>query len=228
VVIFLFIAETRPVRRAGEVAVSPLRDRPFLRLVAASGAFPLLMFAVMTVLPITLTEGAAYPAKVYGYLIGLNGLLVALLELPVAARLPSASRLRLAVAGLVLASAGVALNGLPPNLSIYVAGILFLTAGEIVIMPQLSAAVADWAPRLSRGRYIGLFQSSWTFAKATAPVLFLPLRSQLGDSLFWPLLALGVLPAGVLLLSLDGEDHNRRHDPTDQLPEAAVECRVEA
>lgn len=227
-VILFFIAETRPVRREGEVAASPLLDRPFLRLVAASSAFPLLMFAVMTVLPITLTEGASYPARIYGYLIGLNGLLVAMLELPLAARLPSSSRLRLAAGGLVIAACGAALNGLPPNLSIYVASILLLTAGEVLMMPQLSAAVADWAPRLSRGRYISLFQSNWTFAKATAPLLFLPLRAELGDALFWPLLALGVLPAGALLLSLVDEDRMRRHDPTDHLPEAAVEYRVEA
>lgn len=226
-VILFFIAETRPARREGDADISPFRDPPFLRLVAASGAFPLLMFAVMTVLPITLTEGAGYPSRFYGYLIGLNGLFVAIFELPLAARLPTSSRLHLAAGGLVVAASGVAMNGLPPNLWIYVAGILLVTVGEVVMMPQLSAAVADWAPRLSRGRYIGLFQSSWTFAKASAPVLFLPLRAEIGDALFWPLLAIAVLPAGALLLSLATEDRARRHAPRDRVPEAEVECRVE-
>lgn len=227
-VILLFISETRPARREGEVAESPFRDRPFLRLVAASSAFPFLMFAVMTVLPITLTEGASYPSRTYGYIVGLNGLLVAMLELPVAARLPTASRLSLAAGGLAVAALGVALNGSPPSLAIYVIAILLVTAGEIVMMPQLSATVADWAPRLSRGRYISLFQSSWTFAKATSPLLFLPLRAQLGDRLFWPLLGVSALPAFALLLTLGREDRARRHGSPDRLSEASVECRVEA
>lgn len=227
-VILLFISETRPARREGEVAESPFRDRPFLRLVAASSAFPFLMFAVMTVLPITLTEGASYPSRTYGYIVGLNGLLVAMLELPVAARLPTASRLSLAAGGLAVAALGVALNGSPPSLAIYVIAILLVTAGEIVMMPQLSATVADWAPRLSRGRYISLFQSSWTFAKATSPLLFLPLRAHLGDGLFWPLLGVSALPAFALLLTLGREDRARRHGNPDGLSEASVECRVEA
>jgi MFS family permease len=227
-VIVFFIAETRPVRTEGEVAGSPFEDAPFLRLVAASSAFPFLMFAVMTVLPITLTEGASYPSRTYGYIVGLNGLLVAMLELPIATRLPTASRLRLAAGGLLVAAFGVALNGSPPSLFIYVIAILLVTAGEIVMMPQLSATVADWAPRLSRGRYISLFQSSWTFAKATSPLLFLPLRARLGDRVFWSLLGASAFPAFALLLTLGPEDRARRHGPTDALSEASVECRVEA
>lgn len=227
-VILFFIAETRPVGRAGEVAASPFEDRAFLRLVAGSAAFPFLMFAVMTVLPITLTQGASYPSRTYGYIVGLNGLLVAMLELPVAARLPSLSRLPLATVGLLIAALGAALNGAPPSLAVYVVAILLITAGEIIMMPQLSAAVADWAPRLSRGRYISLFQSSWTFAKATSPLFFLPLRARLGDASFWPLLGVSVLPASALLLALSAEDRARRHGPPDETSEASIECRVEA
>lgn len=227
-VILLFIAETRPVREEGEIAASPFDDPAFLRLVAASGAFPFLMFAVMTVLPITLTEHAGYPSRTYGYIVGLNGLLVAMLELPISARLPTGSRLPLAAGGLVVAAVGVSLNGLPPALSVYVISILLVTAGEIVMMPQLSATVADWAPRLSRGRYISLFQSSWTFAKATAPILFLPLRGSIGDAFFWPLLGLGAAPAVFLLLGLAREDRDRRHGSAEDVPQASIECRAEA
>ena len=222
------IAETRPVAEAGEVAASPFEDRAFLKLVAASSAFPFLMFAVMTVLPITLTEGASYPSRTYGYIVGLNGLLVAMLELPVAARLPSSARLPLAAGGLLIAALGAALNGAPPRLGVYIAAILLITAGEIVMMPQLSATVADWAPRLARGRYISLFQSSWTLAKATSPLLFLPLRARVGDGAFWPLLGFSVLPAFALLLSLGAEDRARRHRPLDEASSASIECRVEA
>jgi MFS family permease len=186
------------------------------------------MFAVMTVLPITLTEGASCPSRAYGFIVGVNGLLVAMLELPVAARLPSASRLPLAAGGLLVAAAGVALNGLPPSPGAYVAAILLVTGGEIVMMPQLSATVADWAPRLSRGRYISLFQSSWTFAKATTPLLFLPLRARLGDRFFWPLLGASVVPACALLVSLEVEDRARRHGSSDEASEASIEYRVEA
>lgn len=227
-VILLAIPETRPARRTGDAEASPFRDRAFLQLVAASGAFPFLMFAVMTVLPITLTEHAGYPSRAYGYIVGLNGLLVAILEMPVAAWLRGGRRLWLAAGGLVVAAVGVSLNGLPPRLATYVVAILLVTAGEIVMMPQMSATVADWAPRLSRGRYISLFQSSWTFAKATSPMLFLPLRAAVGDAWFWPLLAIAALPAVGLLVRLADEDRHRRHGAVEDGPAASVECRIEA
>jgi MFS family permease len=57
--------------------------------------------------------------------------------------------------------------------------------------------------RDARGRYVSLYQASWTAGIALNPLLFLPLHARLGDRAFWPLLALFGLPSIWLLLRLD-------------------------
>jgi MFS family permease len=63
--------------------------------------------------------------------------------------------------------------------------------------------VADWAPPEARGRYLSLYQATWSIAFAVSPALFLPLRAILGGRLFWALMPVLALPGTLLLLRLD-------------------------
>jgi MFS family permease len=77
------------------------------------------------------------------------------------------------------------------------------TAGEILTTPQKMAFVTDWAPPASRGRYLSFYQATWSIAMGLNPILFLPLRTRLGDAAFWPLMMLLAAPSALLLLRLD-------------------------
>ena len=46
-----------------------------------------------------------------------------------------------------------------------------------VVVPQQNAFIADWAPPSARGRYMGLYQATWSVGFAIAPLLFLPASS---------------------------------------------------
>jgi MFS family permease len=210
VLVFLFIPETRPrpaAREAGQGSGgSPdgiWRDTVFLQVMAVSLAFGLVFFSHITALPLTMTVNAGYPAWVFGALVGLNGLLIAVFEVSVVHRLAGWRRLRVAALGAALVGVGFGLCGVFAHWGWYLVTVVIWTAGEILSTPFKMAFVTDWAPPALRGRYLGLYSATWSVAVALNPILFLPLQARMGDRLFWPLMIVVAAPAVLVLLHLD-------------------------
>jgi MFS family permease len=172
-------------------------------MVASSTALCLMFFTFVTVLPLTVTKWAGYPAWVYGALIAMNGTIIASFEISATHALRRFRRLRVAALGALCTAVGFGLMGVVPHWAWFVFTGLFWTVGEILFAPQQMGFVADWAPRDARGRYISLYQASWTTGFALNPLLFLPLHGWLGDRAFWPVLGLVAVPSIALLLHLD-------------------------
>lgn len=191
---------------------SPWQDRTFLVSCAASFVFALGFFTDFTVLPLTMTQSAGYPAWVFGLIVGMNGLLIAVFEVSITASLRRFRRLRVAALGAALTGLGFGLTGFAMHWGWFLLVSLLWTAGEILTLPQHMAFASDWAPPWARGRYLALHSATWSLAAAVSPPLLLPLHAQLGEQRFWPLLFLLILPAATILLWLD-----RRADLPERL-----------
>lgn len=207
-VVFFFIPETKPGHGAPvggppARAESPWRDGVFLQTALVGFLFSLIFFSDMTILPLTITVSAGYPASVYGALVGLNGLLIAFFEISAVGALRRFRRLRVAALGTLFLGLGFGITGLWLHWSWFLTAILLGTVGEILASPQQMAFVADWAPPRSRGQYLGLYQATWSLALAVNPMTLLPLHSLLGEARFWGLMGLVAAPAALLLLRLD-------------------------
>jgi len=174
-----------------------------VQLVFASFIFCLAFFMDFTVLPLTITHSAGYPARVYGFLIGANGFLIALFELTLVDWMGRFRRLRVAALGVVLTAIGMGIIGLVMHWAWFLMCVLLWTAGEILTIPQQSAFLADWSPPELRGRYLGISQASWGLGATVAPMAFLPIHERLPEAAFWALVGLVVLPAAAIMLHLD-------------------------
>ncbi|MGE5127371.1 MAG: MFS transporter [Betaproteobacteria bacterium] len=184
-------------------APSPLTDGVYLQMLGAAFLFTLIFCSNLSVFPLTVTRGAGYPAKVYGALAAVNGVLIALFEISIVAQLKRFRRLRLAALGNLLCAVGFGMLGLIMHWAWFLVAVLVFTAGEILASPQSMSFVADWAPPAARGRYLSFYQAMWSIAFALNPVLALPLHAALGERAFWALMPLVALPAFVVLLRLD-------------------------
>jgi MFS family permease len=191
-------ASTRPRGPA-----SPFRDGVFLVSVAISFLFTLIFCSHLVVLPLTITQSAGYPAIVFGALAAVNGGIIALFELSLVQKLKRFRRLRLAALGYALVAAGFGMIGLVMHWAWFLLAVLVFTVGEILSAPQQMAFIADWAPPEARGRYLSLYQATWSVAFAVNPALTLPLHAALGERAFWGLAPFLALPGVVLLLRLD-------------------------
>lgn len=182
---------------------NPLTDFVFLESVAVSFLFTLIFCSHLVVLPLTVTQSAGYPAVVFGLMGALNGVLVALFEITIVAKLRRFRRLRLAALGYALAALGFGMIGLVMHWAWFVLAVLVFTLGEILSAPQQMAFIADWAPPEARGRYLSLYQATWSVAFAVNPAITLPLHAALGERRFWGLAPLVALPGVIALLRLD-------------------------
>jgi len=199
------IAETRPVATdSGPGLVPPLwRDGVFAGMLVSSLGFASMVFSFLTVLPLTVTVSAGYPAWVFGALVATNGVLIALFEVTAVEALRGRRRLRVAALGLLLAGIGFSLMGVVMHWATFLLAMLLWTLGEILAVPQQMAFVSDWAPPAARGRYLGLYGATWSLGLALNPLLALPLHARLPEPLFWPLHLLLVAPGLWLLPRLD-------------------------
>ena len=213
-VVYTFIGETRPAApsavASGGPALSPWRDAVFLQILLVSLTFSLIAFSHITTLPLTITQGAGYPARVFGLLVAVNGLLVAVFEMVAVERLRPFRRLRVAALGTLVTGVAFGLAGVAHHWTWFLVVVVGYTAGEILASPQEMAFVTDWAPPAARGRYLSFYQATWSVAMGLNPLLFLPLRTRLGDFAFWPLMMVLAVPATVLLLRLDRVDRPER------------------
>jgi MFS family permease len=195
------LEHARPV--LGRGPTNPLRDGVFLATTLAGLLLTLIFCSHLTVLPLTVTQSAGYPAVVFGLLASVNGVLIAFFEISITARLKGFRRLRLAALGSFLVAAGFGMIGLVMHWAWFLLAVVVFTAGEILSSPQQMAFIADWAPPEVRGRYLSFYQAMWSVAFAVNPAIALPLHAALGERAFWGLMPLVAVPGVLVLLRLD-------------------------
>ena len=193
--------EARPV--FGRGPTNPLRDCVFVATTLAGLLLTLIFCCNLSVLPLTVTQSAGYPAVVFGLLAAVNGVLIAFFEISITARLKGFRRLRLAAVGSLLIAVGFGIVGLVMHWAWFLLAVLVYTAGEILSSPQAMAFIADWAPPEARGRYLSFYQAMWSVGFAVNPAIALPLHAALGERAFWGLMPLVAVPGVLVLLRLD-------------------------
>jgi MFS family permease len=163
----------------------------------------MIFFNHISTLPLTITGPAGYKARVFGGLVAVNGLLIAIFEMGTVDHLRHFRRLRVAAVGMVLTGLGFGLTGVFLHWSWFLLTVILWTFGEILSTPFKMAFITDWAPPERRGRYLSMQGATWSLAIGLNPILFLPLHTSLGDRAYWPLMLLIALPLALVLLRLD-------------------------
>ncbi|MER6213703.1 MFS transporter [Streptomyces sp. NPDC001674] len=188
-----------------------LRDLRYMRLVVANVPFVLAASVLPVLLAVYVTEVLDADAWLVGACVVGNMVLVALVQTLVARVIERRRPARvLALAGVVNA-VSFAVFGLLPALpgALVAVGLLLATAvftlAEMLSLPPSGELSTSLAPERIRGRYLGVFQLSWTLGNAIAPAL---LTMLLGHGPAWPwmvLITLNLL-AVPLVLSLGPGD----------------------
>ncbi len=112
-----------------------------------------------------------FSTKTYGLLQALNGVLVVLFELPIAAWAQHRNRPQLAATGAVLVGGGFAVLAFATALPGLLLMVVVWTLGEIIESPATSAFVADRAPDHARGRYQGALGMMFASAAVVGPIV---------------------------------------------------------
>ena len=155
-----------------------LRDRPFLWLATANVVFALCSTFLTIGVPVYIAEALRAPVWVIGTLIALSTVLIAVLQTVVVRLLEPYRRTHaLVFCGWLWGSwcALLALAFVVPQgllLPVLFAATCIYALAELIHDPTSNALVAETAPDALRGRYLAIFQLSWSLAAILAPGLF--------------------------------------------------------
>lgn len=164
--------------RWGEALARLCRDARFWALAAAQFCAALVFSQFATSYSLeTMRRGFAFSVfgwaptseQIFGILIGWNGILVSVCELPLTRVIQRFSTRRVMCLGYVLIGVGFAMNALPGGFATLFAGMTVFTLGEMLAIPMSTSAVARFAPEAMRGRYMGALGTAWAAAHIIGP-----------------------------------------------------------
>ena len=139
------------------------------------------------------------PETVYGLLLGWNGVLIVLAELPLTSATMRFDARRVMALGYALTGLGFALNAVAHTVFALWITMTVFTIGEMISQPTASAHLSRLAPERMRGRYMGVFALAWNGAGILGPQLGFRLFA-IEPMLVWFVCGLlGLAAAGVIL-----------------------------
>lgn len=205
-IVLAAVPETRP-----EAGPNPARRSLSLRPVVGDGALTVITVVVLLVgvgffqlfsaLPLTAAADGLSTLQ-YGLLVSVNGGLIVLIGLPVAAWVGRRLVGWAVPAAVALIALGLGLHAPAHTFAGYALGVVVWTLGEMAFFPIVPTIISRLAPVHLRGSYQGVYHASWGLAKTLGPALGGLVLSGYGASALWGGASALGLVAAVTLLAL--------------------------
>ncbi|MBN1657708.1 MAG: MFS transporter [Anaerolineae bacterium] len=174
-----------------------LRDRRFLGF---CGLFSLVTIApsmVMVLLPVYAKEQFGVPENQYGFIMATNAAMVVLFQYLVTQATKRRTPGWVLAAGALFYGVGAGSVAWGSSFVAFWLSMVILTIGELLLMPTSTALVASLAPVEMRGRYMGLYNLTWSVAYGLGPVLGGVLNDQIAPAATW----YGGMAAGLMAMA---------------------------
>jgi len=206
------VAEKR-VENAAEQApqlarVSPFRDRSFMWFIILTMLNAVVFMQIMWTVPVFFKEAYHWTEAQIGLMMALNGLFVFVVEMPLIYRIEGRRSpivyIRLGLVMYVLAH----LSFIAPAAAVIaaIAYMIFISLGEIFVMPFSSNYVMGRSPEGQMGQYLGIYTMAYSCSNILAPLLGTQIIAAWGYTALWSLAAAlaGLIWAGFWLLERRG------------------------
>ena len=190
-----FIPETRPVTGldaqqesfAGSFKgyLRVLRDTAYMLFLGASLLMALVYVNMNTTLGVYLRDAHNIPEAGYGWILSLNAAMVVLFQFPITRRIEKLPPMLMMAFGAVLYAIGFAMYGFVAAYWLFLAAMVLITIGEMIVAPVGQALVARFSPEDMRGRYMAVFGFSWTIPFAIGPYLAGLILDNYDQRLLW-------------------------------------------
>jgi MFS family permease len=126
---------------------------------------------MVSTLSVYSVDFAGFTTAQYGSLLTLNGIIVVLLQYPMAAITSSRPKYRVLICGSLLVFAGLITFSWVGSYALAILAMTLLSFGEIIFSPVALTVVSDIAPKSQRGLYMGTFSLSETLGHSTGPFI---------------------------------------------------------
>lgn len=203
--------------KPGEMLRVAASDMRFVGFLIATFCIALIDFQLGSTYALYVTS-LGYSPRVYGFLVSLNGLLVAAFELLITNYVKRFRAVPVIAIGYMLNNIGFAMTGLARSIPALAVTMTVWTIGEMCSSPMATAYVAELAPERYRGRYMGIYVFVFSIGLIVGPPLGTFLFERNPALLWWGGAFMGVTSA-VLLLVVGRRETRSTTDPRgDPLP----------
>jgi len=180
-------------------AISAYKDKTYLLFILLTVFFAGCFFQLFTNLSVFFKKELYFTEPVIGFLLALNGIIIALVEMVIIYRLEGKrNNLYYISIGVFLVGVAFLLLAIPGiGLGVALLMIILVTFGEILSMPFMNSFWISRSQQQNRGQYAALYSMAWSAAQTIGPITGSQIAYHFG--FFWLWFSAGLLCLGVSL-----------------------------
>lgn len=195
--------------------IDAFKDGIFMRLVGAFTLVQICATLVWVLLSVYLKQNFGIPEEVYGWIPTTNAIMIILFQVLITRWTKKFKATAVMMVGSIFYALSMLIISLSSDLSGFWLAMVVMTIGELILMPTVSAFVANLAPADKRGRYMSLYGLTWNVATGTGPLAAGILSDQFGLRAPW-IAGIGVgLTSFIAFLRLGRREARSGFDPQD-------------
>jgi MFS family permease len=178
-IIWRFIAETKPQAEPGKEEESltktmggygkVLTDRAFMAYVFASMAMTVVYIQMYSSLSVYLRDNHGVSSQGYGFVLTTSAITVILFQFWVSRRVKNYPPMLMMALGAAFYMVGFSMYGFVAAYVLFLAAMVVITIGEMIVMPTSQALAVSFSPEDMRGRYMAVFGLSWALPAIIGP-----------------------------------------------------------
>ncbi|MCM4153925.1 MFS transporter [Arenibacter sp. N53] len=182
------------------------RDKPFMILLVAMTLFGLAFFQLLSTLPIFYKDMYQLTEAEIGLLLGLNGFLIFIFEMPLIKWLESSrnSMSKLILVGVLLTAMSFMVINLLGWIGALIIGMVLMSFGEMIVFPFSNSLALNRSIKGNQGQYMAYYSISFSIAHIFGHSIGMNLIANFGYSSTWYIITLIALLSAVFLLILMG------------------------
>jgi predicted MFS family arabinose efflux permease len=182
--------KTEAPTQAPLAPVRVLKDRRYLFFLLLVLANALVFMQLFNSLPVFLKQDYGLDEDQIGRLMAMNGLLIALIEMPLIYLVERRFNLYRVVGfgTLLIGLSFLIYNFFTPWIFIAWVSMIIITVGEMLSLPFVAAMAIEFSNEHNRGQYMSLFTMSWAVSQIIAPTMGLQIAGAWGFSTLWAVL----------------------------------------
>lgn len=174
-------------KEAIKPALSAYRDKTYMLFIVITMLFAVCFFQIFTNLPVFFRKELNLSEPQIGFLMALNGIIIALVEMVLVYKLEGKRNLMVYITtGVALVSAAFWLLNIPgPAMLVAFLMMIIITFGEILSMPFMNSYWISRTHSTNRGQYAALYTMAWAAAQTLGPMSGSQLAEYAGFSTLW-------------------------------------------
>ena len=146
-----------------------LTDRLYMAYIIVSMLMLVVYIQLYNTLSVYLRDVHGVSPQGYGFLLTMSAITVILFQFWVTRRVKNYPPFLMMALGAAFYLVGFSMYGFVSVYTLFVAAVVLITIGEMIVMPVGQALAANFAPEDMRGRYLALFSLAWALPATVGP-----------------------------------------------------------